>query len=348
MSDDTLPPVFFQHGGMMSADSWLGNQIDASSPFFALVDDGHHVYLGNNRGNEYSQSHTSISWPSAEFYDYDYSGYFYDVAAQTSAMMDNYPGTELGIYVGFSMGTLQWLGASSMGALGVSPYNSIAQNIQHAILLAPCTIIENQGAVGELTNLGIYSIPSDNWEVDQATICDTLGAESANCYLASYATAEDSGRLASKILDHVGQNYEVGVFGAYVDDWENSSKTVNPWPLEGITVPHTLIIAELDDTCPPTTAQTLIDTFSDSGILAGSYTMLNQTHDFFMYSNAEEYVDALEAEIANVIAGTAISVDGPFATEVTIVPPSDDDDDSAFNSLSAAFAVTFALLQFVF
>ena len=67
-----------------------------------------------------------------------------------------------------------------------------------------------------------------------------------------------------------------------------------------------------------------------------------------MYSNAEEYVDALEAEIANVIAGTAISVDGPFTTEVTIVPPSDDDDDSAFNSLSAAFAVTFALLQFVF
>ena len=68
-----------------------------------------------------------------------------------------------------------------------------------------------------------------------------------------------------------------------------------------------------------------------------------------MYSNAEEYVDALEAEIANVIAGTAVSVDGPFTTEVTIVPPSDDDDDdSAFNSLSAAFAVTFALLQFVF
>ena len=190
VSDDTLPPVFFQHGGMMSADSWLGNQIDASSPFFALVDDGHHVYLGNNRGNEYSQSHESLTWPSAEFYDYDYSGYFEDVAAQTSAMMDNYTGSALGIYIGFSMGTLQWLGATSMGALGVAPYNSISGNIQHAILLAPCTLIEGQGAFGELTNLGIYSVPSDDWEVDQATICDTLGAESANCGLASYATAD--------------------------------------------------------------------------------------------------------------------------------------------------------------
>jgi len=72
----------------------------------------------------------------------------------------------------------------------------------------------------------------------------------------------------------VAQNYEVGEFGAYVDDWENSSKTVNPWPTNLITIPTTLVLAELDTACPPTTAQTLIDTFSDSGILAGTYTML--------------------------------------------------------------------------
>lgn len=62
VSDDTLPPIFFQHGALMSADDWLSWQSDASSPFFHLVDDGYHVYLGNNRGVEYSQSNANIDF----------------------------------------------------------------------------------------------------------------------------------------------------------------------------------------------------------------------------------------------------------------------------------------------
>ena len=57
VSDDTLPPIFFQHGGYMSADNWLSVQPEEGSPFFEFVDAGHHVYLGNNRGVEYSRSH---------------------------------------------------------------------------------------------------------------------------------------------------------------------------------------------------------------------------------------------------------------------------------------------------
>ena len=352
VSDDTLPPIFFQHGGTQSADDWLSNQPDTSSPFFELVDAGHHVYLGNNRGVEYSQGHTTITDP-AEFYDYDYSGYFDDVASQTSAMMSNYQGSAQGIYVGYSLGTLQMLGALSMASLSVAPFTDILQNIQHAILLAPCTVLDNGSQdVGTLSGLGIASIPSDNWEADVATVCDTLGADSVYCYFLSSIDADFSGRIGTKLSDHMAQNTVSGIFGSYVSDWDNSASPQwgsNPpveWPLAGIEMPITLVVAENDTECTPERAEELATQFSTNGNLAGVYTILEQDHLFFVNGTATEYTDLLEQEVANVIAGNAISVDGPFYTNITIVP--EDEDDSALSGLSTAFALAFALLQFVF
>jgi len=44
-------------------------------------------------------------------------------------MMSNYPGTEAGIYIGYSMGTLQMVGALSMASLSVPDYTDILTNI---------------------------------------------------------------------------------------------------------------------------------------------------------------------------------------------------------------------------
>ena len=111
-------------------------------------------------------------------------------------------------------------------------------------------------------------------------------------------------------------------------------------------MPITLVVAENDTECTPERAEELATQFTTNGNLAGVYTILEQDHLFFVNATATEYTDLLEQEVANVIAGTAISVDGPFATNITIVP--EEEDDSALSGLSTAFAVTFALLQFVF
>ena len=67
-----------------------------------------------------------------------------------------------------------------------------------------------------------------------------------------------------------------------------------------------------------------------------------------MNATAPAYIELLEQEIANAIAGTAISVDGPFTTDVEIVYPEEDDDDFAFNGLSAFSAIALATLSFIF
>ena len=263
-------------------------------------------------------------------------------------MLDNYQGTEAGIYIGYSMGTVQMVGALSMASLGVQDYTPVLNNIQHAILLAPCKFVEDMGPVGSVIGLGIASVPSDDWETDVASICAELGEDSYLCQLLANIPADYSGRFSTKIMDHLAQNNEVQVFGGYVADWENSSKEPTEWPLSDIEMPITLVVAENDTSCLPSGAADFASQFETNGNLAGTYTLLEQTHEFFLNATAPAYIELLETEIANVIAGTAISVDGPFATDVEIVYPEEDDDDSALYGLSSAFAVAIATLTFIF
>ena len=54
------PPVFFQHGFMDSADCWVMNYADIA-PAFVAARQGYDVWLGNSRGNRYSEKHVSLN-----------------------------------------------------------------------------------------------------------------------------------------------------------------------------------------------------------------------------------------------------------------------------------------------
>lgn len=55
-----MGPVLFQHGAIMDGTMWLEwNPVPA--PHFYMADLGHDVYIGNNRGTEYSQTHKTYS-----------------------------------------------------------------------------------------------------------------------------------------------------------------------------------------------------------------------------------------------------------------------------------------------
>ncbi len=58
--DPEKPAVFFQHGGTMSAATWLKEAKSNEQMFFRFIDAGHHVYLGNQRGTTGSQGHDSL------------------------------------------------------------------------------------------------------------------------------------------------------------------------------------------------------------------------------------------------------------------------------------------------
>ncbi|KAL2457711.1 Triacylglycerol lipase 2 [Abeliophyllum distichum] len=83
-------PVLLQHGLMMDATTWLLNS-PAESLAFILADNGYDVWLGNTRGTNQSQGHTSLNpndpaywnWSWDEMVAYDLPATFQYVYDQT-------------------------------------------------------------------------------------------------------------------------------------------------------------------------------------------------------------------------------------------------------------------------
>lgn len=61
------PVVFLQHGLADSCDSWIIN-FKEKAPAYVAAEAGYDIWLGNNRGNKYSQQH--VKWDSTEDHEY--------------------------------------------------------------------------------------------------------------------------------------------------------------------------------------------------------------------------------------------------------------------------------------
>jgi len=65
------PIVYLQHGLDESSISWVMNSVD-KAPAFILSRAGYDVWIGNSRGNIFSQNHIKFQKENEEFWNFDF------------------------------------------------------------------------------------------------------------------------------------------------------------------------------------------------------------------------------------------------------------------------------------
>ena len=101
--------IHCQHGYLQDGTSWITNFGDEKSFHLLLADQGYNVWMGNNRGTEYSQKHKiyDASGDTAkEYWDFTWADFHYDFKADIGAIKA-LTGEEKIIYLGYSQGTIQ-------------------------------------------------------------------------------------------------------------------------------------------------------------------------------------------------------------------------------------------------
>ena len=105
-----------------------------------LAEAGYDVWIGNNRGTEYSQSHTSLTTDDQEFWAWTWAemGIYDDVA--NIKKMKEHSGAEKVFYLGYSQGTVQMF-----YALSHLEEDFFVDNLYKFVALAPCTLCSQDG-----------------------------------------------------------------------------------------------------------------------------------------------------------------------------------------------------------
>lgn len=128
--------VYFQHGLLMTSDVWVVMMDKDDNLPFRLCELGYDVFLGNNRGNKYSNKHERYNSNQAEFWDFSIDEFaMYDIPSSIDYILKLKKIDSL-TYVGFSQGCSQVLSSISIN-------DDLNDKIERLILIAPATTPKN-------------------------------------------------------------------------------------------------------------------------------------------------------------------------------------------------------------
>jgi len=236
-----VPPnggvVFLQHGLVSSSADYVMN-LPENSLGFILADLGYDVWLGNSRGNTYSNKHVNMSIHDPKFWAFSWDEMAkYDLPASINYALSVAKQKQL-FYIGHSQGT-------SIAFAGFGQNPDLAKKIKVFFALAPVTTVGHiKGAIKVLSYftpeveflikiLGVRDFAPSNWLIKLLadTICDVKVTESicANIIflLCGYDTSNlDKSRLpiyvshtpagtSSQDIIHFAQMVKSNQFQAY-------------------------------------------------------------------------------------------------------------------------------------
>ncbi|XP_043268566.1 lipase 3-like [Venturia canescens] len=130
------PAVLLHHGLLSSSADWilLG---PGKALAYELCDNGYDVWLGNARGNRYSQYHKKYTTKNKEFWDFSWHEMgLYDVPAMIDYILDNTGQTSL-LYIGYSQGTTAFF-------VMASERPEYCGKVKAMVCLAPIAFLSNQ------------------------------------------------------------------------------------------------------------------------------------------------------------------------------------------------------------
>jgi lysosomal acid lipase/cholesteryl ester hydrolase len=107
-------PVLMMHGMPGASSDYIVNEKE-KAPAFVLAAEGYDVWLGNNRGGYYTQTHKTLNIMDAAFWHYtgDEIGVI-DTAALIQKVLTESGASKLAAYVGHSYGTVQFFTGASL------------------------------------------------------------------------------------------------------------------------------------------------------------------------------------------------------------------------------------------
>ncbi len=150
------PVVYLHHGLLTNSELFvLGDTTSRCLPF-RLIEEGYDVWLGNNRGNKYSQRHLKYTTKDDRFWNFSLDEFALFDIPDTINYILNVTGQTSLTYIGFSQGSSQ-----AFAALSVNP--DLNDKINLFIGLSPAMIPKglNNETCGRLINTApsmLYSL----------------------------------------------------------------------------------------------------------------------------------------------------------------------------------------------
>lgn len=138
----TKEAILVQHGLGMDAASWINDHGNAPEDYkggkpmqLQLADLGYDIWMGNNRGTEYSQGHKTLTTDDKAYWEYSWAEMgLYDGPANIKTIKQQ-TNVEKLLYLGYSQGTVQMF--YGLAHLEESFY---ADNLYKMVALAPCFV----------------------------------------------------------------------------------------------------------------------------------------------------------------------------------------------------------------
>ncbi|GMF30684.1 unnamed protein product [Phytophthora lilii] len=132
------PAVLLQHRVIESSFAWVCNYRNESLAF-VLADAGYDVWLGNSRGNTYSNESLKYTTDDDEFWDFSWEDMgLYDLPAMINYVQDTSGRAKIS-YIGHSQGVTQAL-------VGFAANQTLAQSVSYFGALAPVSWLGNSKA----------------------------------------------------------------------------------------------------------------------------------------------------------------------------------------------------------